>query len=108
MYAKNLQISVLSPPCGPSRQVAKEKGVVLLDGGRPHRNYYQWFQAQKIKGDVKDHFINDYLLWMLKESEGNTEALREVRSGGICRSQEVKAKLKPRAIPSTRNPASAT
>jgi hypothetical protein len=101
MYAKNLQISVLTAVADLRWQVAKEKASYYWMEEGLTGNYYQWFQAQKIKGDVKDHFINDYLLWMLKESEGIQKLCKEVR-GVFWRympySQEVKAKLKPRAI----------
>ena len=33
-------------------------------------NYYQWFQNQKLKGDIKEYFIQDHITWMIKESEG--------------------------------------
>ena len=101
MYAKNLQIAVLTAVADLRWQVAKEKASYYWMEEGLTGNYYQWFQAQKIKGDVKDHFINDYLLWMLKESEGIQKLDKEVR-GVFWRympfSKEVKAKLKPRAL----------
>ena len=41
--------------------------------------YYQWFDQQKLKGDVKDYFIRDYILWMTKEAEGVQRLDKEVR-----------------------------
>lgn len=101
MYAKNLQISVLTAVADLRWQVAKEKASYYWMEEGLTGNYYQWFQAQKMKGDVKDRFINDYLLWMLKESEGIQKLDKEVR-GVFWRympfAPEIKAKLKPRAI----------
>jgi hypothetical protein len=63
-------------------------------------NYYQWFTAQKLKGDVKEYFIQDYILWMTKESEGIQKLEKEIR-GVFWRfmpfSQTIKDKLKTRS-----------
>lgn len=100
MYAKNIQIAVLSAVADLRWQVAKEKASFYWMEEGLTGNYYQWFQAQKLKGDVKEYFINDYLLWMLKESDGIQKLSKEVR-GVFWRympfSREIKAKLKTRA-----------
>ena len=36
-------------------------------------------EGQKMKGDIKEYFIQDYLLWITKESEGTQKLNREVR-----------------------------
>ncbi len=41
--------------------------------------YYQWFTEQKMRGDVKEYFIRDYILWITKESDGMQKLDREVR-----------------------------
>jgi hypothetical protein len=41
--------------------------------------YYQWFQGNKLRGDVKDSFVKDYILWITKESVGTQKLDREVR-----------------------------
>lgn len=101
MYAKNLKIAVLTAVADLRWQVAKEKASYYWMEEGLTGNYYQWFQSQKLKGDVKEYFINDYLLWMLKESEGIQKLSKEVR-GVFWRympfASEVKAKLKPRAL----------
>jgi len=64
-------------------------------------NYYQWFQAQELKGDVKEYFINDYLLWMLKESEGIQKLEKDVRAvfwRYMPFAKDIKEKLKIRAL----------
>ena len=41
--------------------------------------YYQWFSDRRLRGDVREYFINDYILWITKESEGTQKLDREVR-----------------------------
>ena len=52
-------------------QVAKEKAqhYWMEEGLTGH--YYQWFSEKHLKGDVKERFINDYTLWITKESRNN-------------------------------------
>lgn len=101
MYSKNLQIAILTGIADLRWQVAKEKASYYWMEEGLTGNYYQWFQSQKLKGDVKEYFINDYLLWMLKESDGIQKLNKEVR-GVFWRympfSPEIKAKLKTRAL----------
>ena len=63
-------------------------------------NYYQWFQSRKIRGDVKEFFIQDYIIWITKESEGIQKLEKEIR-GIFWRympfSKEIKEKLKTRS-----------
>ena len=63
--------------------------------------YYQWFEKNKMKGDVKDAFIKDYVLWITKESEGTQKLDKEIR-GVFWRMlpfpQDVKDKLKNRGF----------
>jgi hypothetical protein len=64
-------------------------------------NYYQWFAAKKFKGDLKEFFINDYILWMTKESEGTQKLDKEVRAifwRYMPFPQEIKEKLKTRSF----------
>ena len=63
--------------------------------------YYQWFTEQKLKGDVKDQFIQDYILWINKESEGTQKLEREVRAifwRYMPFPQDLKDKLKNRGF----------
>jgi len=43
-------------------------------------NYYQWFEGKKMRGDVREAFIQDYILWITKESEGTQKLDRDVRA----------------------------
>lgn len=101
MYAKNLQIAVLNAVADLRWQVAKEKASYYWMEEGLTGNYYQWFQSQKLKGDVKEYFINDYLLWMLKESDGTQKLEKEIRSvfwRFMPFAADIKTKLKGRAL----------
>ncbi len=80
MYPKSLQIAVITACADLRWQVAKEKASVYWMEEGLTGMYYQWFDQQKLKGDVKDYFIRDYILWMTKESEGMMRLDKEVRS----------------------------
>ena len=101
MYPKNLYIAVLSAVADLRWQVAKEKASFYWMEEGLTGNYYQWFAAQKLKGNIKDFFIQDYILWMTKEAEGIQKLDKEVR-GTFWRhmpfSKEVKEKLKTRSF----------
>jgi len=100
MYPKSLYTAVLTAVADLRWQVAKERASYhwMEEGITGH--YYQWFAAQKLKGDVKDFFIQDYILWMTKEAEGIQKLDKEIR-GTFWRympfSKEVKEKLRTRS-----------
>ena len=79
MYPKSLQIAVLTACADLRWQVAKEKASYYWMEEGLTGMYYQWFDQQKLKGDVKDYFIRDYILWMTKEAEGVQRLDKEVR-----------------------------
>ena len=99
MYPRNLYLAVLTAVADLRWQVAKEKASFYWMEEGLTGNYYQWFQAQKLKGDIKEYFIRDYILWMTKESEGIQKLDKDVR-GAFWRhmpfAREVKEKLKNR------------
>jgi hypothetical protein len=79
MYPKDLTPAVVTALADLRWQVAKEKAQhYWMEEGLTGR-YYQWFSASKQKGDVKDAFIRDYILWITKESQGTQKLEREVR-----------------------------
>ena len=100
MYPRNLQIAVLTAVADLRWQVAKEKASYywMEEGITGH--YYQWFQKMKMKGDLKESFIQDYIAWMTKESEGTQKLDKELR-GSFWRympfSKAIKEKLKNRS-----------
>jgi len=100
MYPKNLFIATLSAVGDLRWQVAKEKASHYWMEEGLTGNYYQWFQKMKLKGDLKETFIDDYILWMTKESEATQKLDKEVRSifwRFIPFSQPVKEKLRGRS-----------
>jgi hypothetical protein len=101
MYPKNLSIAVLTAVADFRWQVAKEIASMYWMEEGLTGNYFQWFQAQKLKGDVKLYFIQDYIAWMTKEREG-VQKLDKVVRGIFWRflpfAQPLKDKLKDRNL----------
>jgi DNA-binding Lrp family transcriptional regulator len=101
MYSKSLPLALLSAVGDLRWQNAKEKASFYWMEEGLTGNYYQWFAAKKFKGDLKEFFINDYILWMTRESEGTQKLDKEVR-GIFWRympfPQEIKEKLKTRSF----------
>ncbi|GHV77540.1 hypothetical protein AGMMS49942_23610 [Spirochaetia bacterium] len=100
MYSKSLPLALLAAVGDLRWQTAKEKAAFYWMEEGLTGNYYQWVAAQKLKGDLKQFFINDYILWMTKESEGTQKLDKEVR-GIFWRympfAQDIKEKLKTRS-----------
>ncbi len=79
LFPKDVETAVISALADLRWQVAKEKAQhYWMEEGITGR-YYQWFQGQRLRGDVKDYFIRDYILWITKESQGTQKLDREVR-----------------------------
>jgi hypothetical protein len=100
MYPKNLSLAVITAVADLRWQVAKEKASYYWMEEGLTGNYYQWFTARKIRGDVKEFFIQDYLVWLTKESDGIQKLDKEVRSifwRFIPFSKSIKDKLKTRS-----------
>ncbi|HAK45425.1 MAG TPA: hypothetical protein DCO79_05845, partial [Spirochaeta sp.] len=101
MYSKNLRLAIITAMADLRWQVAKEKAqhYWMEEGLTGH--YYQWFSEHHMKGDVRERFINDYTLWITKESEGTQKLEREVR-GVFWRDMpfpdEIRDKLKNRGF----------
>ena len=100
MYPKNLFIAILSAVADLRWQVAKEKASYYWMEEGLTGNYYQWFQKMKLKGDLKETFIDDYITWMTKESDAIQKLDKEVRGifwRHIPFSQAIKEKLRGRS-----------
>jgi len=80
MYPKDIREAVITALGDLRWQVAKEKARHYWMEEGLTGYYYQWFTDRKLKGDVKERFIQDYILWITKESEGTQKLDREVRS----------------------------
>lgn len=80
MYPKDLRTAIIAA-CGDLRwQIAKEKAAHYWMEEGLTGWYYQWFSENRLKGDVKDRFIDDYVLWISRESEGTQKLERDVRA----------------------------
>lgn len=101
LYPKDLRIAVIAALADLRWQVAKEKAQhYWMEEGITGR-YYQWFQDTKLRGDVRDYFIRDYILWINKESQGTQKLDREIRSlfwRMIPFPKEIKENLKNRGF----------
>ena len=101
MYPKDLRTAVIAAVGDLRWQVAKEKAQHYWMEEGLTGWYYQWFADRKMKGDVKDAFVQDYILWITRESEGTQKLDREVRDifwRYIPFPQDVKEKLKNRGF----------
>jgi hypothetical protein len=101
MYPKDPRYAVVSALADLRWQTAKEKAQHYWMEEGLTGWYYQWFSDRKMKGDVREAFIQDYILWISKESEGTQKLDRDVR-GIFWRylpfPQDVKDKLKTRGF----------
>ena len=99
MYPRNIQIAVLTAVADLRWQVAKEKASYYWMEEGITGNFYQWFSKMKLKGDLKESFVENYIIWMTKESEGTQKLDKDLRGvfwRHIPFSQPVKEKLKNR------------
>jgi hypothetical protein len=101
IFPKSLTLALISALGDLRWQVAKERAQHRwMEEGITGR-YYQWFSEHKMKGDVKDSFIRDYVFWITKESEGVQKLDRHVR-GIFWRTipfpNDVKQKLRNRGF----------
>ena len=79
MYPKDLRIAVLTAVADLRWQVAKEKASYYWMEEGLTGQYYQHVEQMKLKGDLKEFFIEDYILWMTKESTGVQRLDKDVR-----------------------------
>ncbi len=101
MYPRDLKIAVLTAVADLRWQVAKEKASFHWMEEGLTGQYYEWIDKQKLKGDLKQYFIQDYVLWMTKESEGVQRLDKEVRGifwRNIPFPQSLKDTLKTRSL----------
>lgn len=79
MYPRDLKIAVLTAIADLRWQVAKEKASFYWMEEGLTGQYYQHVEQLKLKGDLKEFFIEDYILWMTKESTGVQRLDKDVR-----------------------------
>ena len=101
MYPKDLRVAVVAALGDLRWQIAKERAQHYWMEEGLTGWYYQWFNERRMRGDVKDAFIQDYVLWITRESEGTQKLDREVRDifwRYVPFPQEVKDRLKNRGF----------
>lgn len=79
MYPKDLRIAVITAVADLRWQVAKEKASYYWMEEGLTGQYYQRAELLKLKGDLKEFFIEDYILWITKEAEGVQRLDKDVR-----------------------------
>ena len=101
LYPKELKTAIIYAMGDLRWQVAKETASYYwMEEGLTGR-YYQWFTDQKMRGDVKESFINNYYLWITKEADGMQKLEREVRGifwRNIPFPQDIKERLRNRGF----------
>ena len=101
MYPRDLKIAVLTAVADLRWQVAKEKASYYWMEEGLTGQYYQHVEQLKLKGDLKEFFIEDYILWMTKESTGVQRLDKDVR-GIFWRNmpfpKELKEELRKRSL----------
>lgn len=80
MYPRDLRTACLMAVADLRWQVAKEKASYYWMEEGLTGQYYQWIESQKLKGDLKQYFIDDYVLWMTKEADGVQRLSKEARA----------------------------
>ncbi|WP_455382563.1 hypothetical protein [Salinispira pacifica] len=101
MYPKDLKTAIIAALADLRWQVAKERAQHYWMEEGLTGWYYQWFTEKKMKGDVRESFIQDYILWITKESDGTQKLDRDARDvfwRYLPFPQEVKDKLKNRGF----------
>jgi len=80
LFPKDLKGTILCALGDLRWQVAKEKALHywMEEGLTGH--YYDYAQQNKLKGDLKEAFIQDYILWIRFESQGMQKLHKDVRS----------------------------
>jgi len=76
---KSVPLAVLTAMADLRWQVAKEKAAYYWMEEGITGKYYQWFSERKLRGDVREYFIRDYVLWVNKESQGMQKLDKDIR-----------------------------
>jgi len=101
MYSKNLTVSILMAVADLRWQVAKEKASYYWMEEGLTGQYYHYYSSLKLKGDIKNYFVKDYVLWMTKEADGIQKLDKEVRAifwRNMPFAKDIKDKLKLRSL----------
>jgi hypothetical protein len=80
MFPRDMKAAVLHALGDMRWQIAKEKALHYWMEEGLTGYYYDYTQRSKLKGDLKEYFIQDYILWVAYESQAIQKLSREVRS----------------------------
>lgn len=80
VFPKNLKVAMLAAFADLRWQVAKEKAHQYWMEEGLTGEYYEYYTKEKLKGDIKKHFIHDYMLWIVWESQGVQKIHKDVRN----------------------------
>jgi hypothetical protein len=80
LFPRDLKTSLLYALGDLRWQIAKEKALHYWMEEGLTGYYYQYAQENKLKGDLKEMFIQDYILWIKFEAQGMQKLAREVRT----------------------------
>jgi hypothetical protein len=101
MYPRVPMIALLNAVADLRWQVAKEKaGYRWMEEGLTGK-YYNYFTDAKLRGNIKEEFVKDYIIWITQEWNGTQKLEKEVRTifwRHIPFPQEKKEELKNRGF----------
>ncbi|MDR0910924.1 MAG: hypothetical protein LBM77_14310 [Spirochaetaceae bacterium] len=80
LYPKDLKTAILGAAGDLRWQAAKEKASLYWMEEGLTGYYFQWYNKNKLRGDIKEFFIQDYINWIGKESGGIQKLDRDVRA----------------------------
>ena len=60
-------------------QIAKEKASYRWMEEGLTGKYYNYFTDEKLRGNIKDEFVNDYVIWITQEWNGTQKLHKTVR-----------------------------
>ncbi len=80
LFPKNPMLSLLTAVGDLRWQIAKENaGYRWMEEGLSGK-YYSYFTDQKLKGNIKESFIDDYILWITQEWKGMQKLHKDSRT----------------------------
>ncbi|MBN1898143.1 MAG: hypothetical protein JW827_05160 [Spirochaetes bacterium] len=79
LYPRFVRLALLCALGDLRWQVAKEYASYRWMEEGITGKYYNYFTENKLKGNIKDEFINDYIIWITQEWEGRQKLHKDVR-----------------------------
>ncbi len=80
LYPREPLISLLNALGDLRWQVAKEKAAYRWMEEGITGKYYNYFTDNKVRGNIKDEFVKDYILWITQEWNGMQKLHKDVRT----------------------------